>query len=86
MWYYLVKYSFDADKPVFGPFEIYDDAWNAALTDAKNEFSIDQNENGWDSDMIVYEDAGEIVLVNHFTDRDDTTEFIVFELDNTKLM
>lgn len=86
MWYYLVKYSFDADKPVFGPFDSYDNAWSSALADAKKEFNIDKNENGWDSDMIVYEDAGEIILVNHFADRDDTTEFIVFEIDNTKLM
>jgi hypothetical protein len=86
MWYYLVKYSFDADKTVFGPFETYDDAWEAALEDAQKEFDIDQNENEWDADMSEYEEYGEIVLVNHFTDRDDTTEWIVFELDNTKLM
>ena len=86
MWYYLVKYSFDADKPVAGPFNTYDDAWIAALNDAQKEFDIDKNENDFDSDLIVYEDTGEIILVNHFTDRDDTTEFIVFELDSTKLM
>lgn len=86
MWLYLVKYSFDADKPVVGPFNTYDDAWIAALNDAQKEFNIDKNENDFDSDLIVYEDTGEIILVNHFADRDDTTEFIVFELDSTKLM
>lgn len=86
MWYYLTKYSFDANKPVFGPFDSYDSAWIAALADAQKEFNIDKNENGWNSDLIVYEDTGEIILVNHFYDRDDTTEFIVFELDSTKLM
>lgn len=29
---------------------------------------------------MTYEDCGEIVLVNHFADRDDTTEYMVFEL------
>ena len=86
MWYYLIKYSFDTDKPVVGPFSTYDDAWIAALNDAQKELNIDENENGWDSDLITYEDAGEIILVNHFYDMDDTTEFIVFELDSTKLM
>lgn len=86
MWLYLVKYSFDADKPVTGPFNTYDDAWIAALNDAQKEFNIDKNENDFDTDLIVYEDTGEIILVNHFADRDDTTEFIVFELDSTKLM
>lgn len=80
MWYYLVRYSFDAEKPVFGPFNTFEDAWNAALTDAQKEFNIDQNENEWDSDMSEHEEYGEIILVNHFTDRDDTTEYILFEL------
>lgn len=80
MWYYLVRYSFDADKPVFGPFDTKEDAWDAALADAEREFDIDQNENEYDSDMSEYEEYGEIVLVNHFTDRDDTTEYLIFEL------
>mgnify|MGYP003305359129 CR=1 FL=1 len=80
MWYYLVRYSLDATKPVFGPFDTEEDAWKAALTDAQKEFDIDQNENEYDSDMSEYEEYGEIVLVNHFTDRDDTTEWIIFEL------
>lgn len=80
MWYYLVRYSFDADKPVFGPFDTYEDAWEAALADAQKEFDIDQNENEYDFDMSEYEEYGEIVLVNHFDDRSDTTEYILFEL------
>ena len=80
MWYYLVRYSFDAEKPVFGPFNTEEEAWEAALTSAQKEFDIDQNENEWDSDMSEYEEYREIVLVNHFTDRDDTTEYLIFEL------
>lgn len=80
MWYYLVRYSFDADKPVFGPFNTDEEAWEAALGAAQKEFDIDQNENEWDSDMSEYEEYREIVLVNHFSDRDDTTEFLIFEI------
>lgn len=79
MFYYLVRYSFDAEKPVFGPFDTEYNAWSAALADAENEHEIDKA-NEWDTDMMTYEDCGEIVLVNHFADRDDTTEYMVFEL------
>lgn len=80
MWYYLVRYSFDADKPVFGPFGSYLEAWEAALADAKREFDIDKNENGWEPDMAAHEEYGEIVIVNRFVDRDDTTEYLIFEI------
>lgn len=80
MWYYLIRYSFDAEKPVVGPFKTYEEAWEAALANAQKEFNIDQNENEWDTDMSEYEDFGEIIITNHFTDRDDTTEYIVFQL------
>lgn len=80
MWYYLIRYSFDSEKPVIGPFDTYENAWEAALASAQKEFDIDTNENEWDSDMSEYEDFGEIVITNHFYDRDDTTEWIIFEL------
>lgn len=80
MWYYLVRYSFDGDKPVFGPFGTEFDAWNAALKDARKELKIDGEENGWNCDMTEYETFGEIILTDHFSDRDDTTEWILFEL------
>ena len=80
MFYYLVRYSFDSSKPVFGPFKTEAEAWNAALADAKNECRISKEEDKRDCDMMEYEDFGEIVLVDHFTDRDDTTEYIVFEM------
>ena len=80
MWYYLVRYSFDSTKPVFGPFETEFDAWEAALADARKEYKTDEEENEWDCDMSEYDDCGEIILTDHFTDRDDTTEWFVFEL------
>ena len=80
MWYYLVRYSFDPTKPVFGPFETETEAWEAALANARKEYKIDTEEDECNCDMSEYDDFGEIVLVNHFTDRDDTTEWLVFEL------
>ena len=80
MWYYLVRYSFDAEKPAFGPFNTEGEAWDAAIADAKKELNIAQNENEWDTEMSEYEEYGEIVLVDHFADRDDTTEYLIFEL------
>lgn len=80
MFYYLVRYSFDATKPVFGPFETESEAWEAALADARKELKIDEKECGWNCDMSEHEDCGEIVLTKHFTGRDDTTEWLVFEI------
>ena len=79
MWYFLIKYSFDGVRPVCGPFSIKEDAWKAASEDAQSEFEIDKA-NEFNTDMMVYEDSGDILLVNHFADRDDTTEWIVFEI------
>ena len=80
MWYYLVRYSFDATKPVFGPFKTESEAWEAALADARKEFKIDEEENEWNCDITEYEDIGAIVLTDQFTDREDTTEWLVFEM------
>lgn len=80
MFYYLVRYSFATDKPVFGPFNTYEDAWVAALADAKKEFDIDKNESGWDAEMVVHEDYGEVILIDHFTNYTHTTAWILFEI------
>ena len=80
MWYYLIRYSFDAEKPVFGPFSSEEYAWEAALADAEKEFDIDKNENGWGCDMLAHKYCGEIMITNHFVDRNDTTEYLVFEI------
>lgn len=87
MWYVLTKYSFDADKTIAGPFETEDQAWSNAEKNADEEYRIDTEECGWITEMEKSRDAGEIVITNYFDEcRSDVTEFIVFELDNTKLM
>lgn len=80
MWYYLIKYSFDPEKPVFGPFNTEEDAWVAALAAARREFDIDTNENGWDVDIMEHECCGEIVIVDHFVSGDETSEYLIFEI------
>ena len=80
MWYYLVRYSFDPEKSVFGPFNTEEEAWKDALISARKEYDIDTNENGWDVDMTEYEDCGEIILVDHFDSGDESTEYLVFEI------
>ena len=80
MWYYMTKYSFDSDKHVFGPFLTEEVAYEKMSADAQKEYDIDVNENGFDTDVYVDSEAGEIIITNHFYDRCDVTEFFTFEI------
>ena len=80
MWYYLVKYSFDGDKPVNGPFTSEEEAWDAMKVAAKREYEIDTEENGWRTRLIENKTCGEIMIKNFFTTGIDVTEFILFEI------
>ena len=80
MWYYMMKYSFDSSKPVFGPFETEDEAYEKMSVDAKNEYDIDTNENGWETEIHVDSEAGEITITNYFEEYKDITEFFTFEI------
>ena len=81
MWYYLTKYSFDADKHVTGPFTSEDEAWDAMMVDARREYKIDTEENGWRARLIENKTCGEIMIKNYFTTGTDLTEFILFEIE-----
>lgn len=80
MWYYLTKYSFDADKPVTGPFPSEEDGWAAMMAAARQEYKIDTEENGWRTRLIENKECGEIIIKNFFTTGTDVTEFILFEI------
>ena len=80
MWYYMTKYSFDSNKPVFGPFETEEEAYEKMSADAQKEYDIDVNENGFDTDVYVDGEAGEITITNCFNDHKDVTEFFTFEI------
>lgn len=80
MWYYLVRYSFDPDKHVVGPFDTEDAAWSAAVNDAKREVKVSQEEADANIDISIYEGCREITIIDHYVRGDDTTEYIVFEM------
>ena len=84
MYYYVVKYSFDPDKPTFGPFKTEQEAWTAMECDAEKEHHIDKDENQWDSVLFKDKENGEITLVNYFVSYKDTTEFFIIELNSIK--
>lgn len=86
MWYGMTEHSFDADKPVYGPFKTAVDAWNHIEKLADKEYRIDVEENGWRSDIEKYKNRGVIVIKNFLTFGVNVTEFFVFEIDNTKLI
>ena len=80
MWYYLVRYSFDPDKHVVGPFDTENAAWSAAVNDAKREVKVSQEEADTNIDISIYEGCREITIIDHYVRGDDTTEYIVFEI------
>lgn len=81
MWYCMTKYSFDADKPVFGPFNTAEDAWTYIEKQADEEFRIDMEENGWKTEIVKNKTCGEIVIKNFFVSGTDITEFFIFEIN-----
>lgn len=80
MWYYMTKYSFDSSKPVAGPFETEEEAYEKMQIAAMKEYDIDVNENEWEAEIYVDSEAGEITLVNYFGTNKDITEFFTFEI------
>ena len=81
MWYYMTKYSFNAYKHVDGPFNNEEEAWNAMLNDAKEEYRIDTEENKYRTQLIKNKDYGEITLINLFAHRTNVTNFFLFEIN-----
>ena len=86
MWYYITTYSFDAHKHVDGPFNNEEEAWNAMLNDAQEEYRIDKEENKFRTQLIKNKNYGEITLLNLFAHGTNVTKFLLFEIYNTKLM
>lgn len=80
MWYYMTKYSFDSDKPVFGPFKTEEEAYEQMQIAAQKEYDIDVNENEWETALYVDSEAGEITIINYFDGDKDVTEFFTFEI------
>ena len=75
----MTKYSFDAEKPIVGPFKTRAEAWKEMESVSINEYHTDI-ENGWNTELYVDNDAGEITIINYFDTGKDVTEFFVFEI------
>lgn len=80
MWYYMIKYSFDSDKPVCGPFNTEEEAYEKMQIAAQKEYDIDVNECEFNTDIYVDSEAGEITITNYFETGKDITEFFTFEI------
>lgn len=80
MYYYMTKYSFASTKEVFGPFKTAEEAYTNMEKDADNEYNIDTNENGFETEIYKDTDSGEITIVNYFGTNKDVTEFFIFEI------
>lgn len=79
MYYYLTTFSFDDEKSLTGPFSSYDEAWEAVSKAADEEYRIDTEENGYETQIDKRYDEGKIVLLNRFDDRDDKTEWFIVD-------
>ena len=74
----IVTYSFDPEVVVY-PFADEESAKAALRSNFENEKHIDMEENGYDSTASIEKDGCYAKIVNHFADRDDTTEWRVVE-------
>lgn len=70
----VFTYSFDSDTAVY-LFDTEKDALIFLRESFMEELRIDREENGWDTESYIDEDAGYAEIINHFYDRDDKTEF-----------
>ena len=70
----VFTYSFDCDSSVY-LFDTQDEAIKFMTESYEEELRIDKEENGWNSEGYVTEDDMYAMIVNHFPDRDDITEF-----------
>lgn len=50
-WWFITIYSFDEDRPLYGPYSSEKECWNAMLENAKRELRIDTEENGWECEF-----------------------------------
>ena len=70
----IVTFSFDDQVSVL-LFETQEEALNFIKKDILEEYRIDVDENGWDSEYAIFEDEGRAVLTTHWRDVDDVTEW-----------
>lgn len=74
----VVTFSFDPRVSVL-LFDTQEEAMNFIKKDIMEEYDIDL-ENGWDSEMAIFENEGRAVLTNHFHDKDDVIEWRIGDI------
>lgn len=81
MFYYVVLYSFDHERPVFGPFKDEVSCWEAMELDAESEYSDDVENMDCLCTLDKVQVEGKIVLSNIFQDDEpDKTTWIIIEI------
>lgn len=81
MLFFVATYSFDSDRPVWGPFKDSTSCWEAMKKNAEEEFRIDTEENGWVTEPLrMQEDEGIIELRNAFSDHEDVTTWSMIDV------
>lgn len=70
----VVTFSYDPQLSVL-LFDNRDAAWDFIKNDILEEYTIDTEENGWDSEYAIFENECRAVLTTHFADRDDVVEW-----------
>ena len=75
----VVTFSFDPQVSVI-LMNDENEAWEFIKTDILEEYNIDTQENGWESEYAIYEDDHRAVLTTHFKDRDDIVEWRIGDI------
>lgn len=70
----VVTFSFDPQVSVL-LFNEWTEAMGFIKKDVADEHRIDTQENGWDSEYVIYEDDGRAVLTTYFEDHNDIVEW-----------
>lgn len=78
----VVTFSFDTEVSVI-LFDTQRQALDFIKLDVVDEWRIDTEENGWDSEYVIFEDEARAVLTTHFADRDDITEWRIADVYRT---
>lgn len=81
MFYCLITYSFDSERPILGPFFDEQSCWKAMQENAREEHRIDTEENEYETEYKEDFQSGEITLTDIFPDRNDTTSWLMFEIE-----
>ena len=70
----VVTFSWDPQISVM-VFDKQEDAWEFIKEDVSREHMLDTQENGFDSEYVIFEDENRAILTVHGRDEDHVTEW-----------